>query len=192
MENLNLKRRVLQKRKKRKKQSTVLPAPTKLTRMASLPDATIFLEDMKQYLETNEIPYASSIPFIPPVRLGKVIKVYDGDTITVGCWLPHEWTVGSPPSVPMSRFSVRLNGIDTPEMKDKDPEIKQRAKNAQAFLSSQILNRVVRLENVTLEKYGRLLAEVYLDDVHINQLMIENHHANAYDGGKKEGFSTTK
>lgn len=150
-----------------------------------------FLTDMTRWLENNETPFNSSVPFVPPVQLGKVIKVYDGDTITLGCWLPHEWRIGQNPSVPMSRFSVRLNGIDTPEMKDKDPEIKARAKAAQTFLSSQILGKIVRLENVSLEKYGRILADVYLGDTSMNEMMITGGFANRYDGGTKETFSSS-
>ena len=36
-----------------------------------------------------------------------------------------------------------------------------------------------------MEKYGRLLADVYLDELHLNQWLIENKYAVAYDGGTK-------
>jgi endonuclease YncB( thermonuclease family) len=49
-----------------------------------------------------------------------------------------------------------------------------------------LMNQKIRLENVTIEKYGRLLADVYYDDIHVNQWMIDNKFAVIYDGGKKE------
>ena len=39
--------------------------------------------------------------------------------------------------------------------------------------------------NNIYEKYGRILADVYLGDLHINQWMLDNKHAIPYDGGTK-------
>ena len=121
----------------------------------------------------EQLTYATTIPFLPPIRSGKVIKVYDGDTITVGAIL---YDVAY-------RFSVRLNGIDTPELKGPH---KDKAILARDDLSTLVMNKVVRLENVGSEKYGRLLADVYLDHLHVNQWMKEKGHAVEYHGGKKE------
>ena len=49
--------------------------------------------------------------FIAPINSGRVIKVYDGDTITVASKIP-----GLKKS-PIYKFSIRLNGIDCPEMR---------------------------------------------------------------------------
>ena len=43
---------------------------------------------MTDYLDT--IDYKDTIPFIPPITTGKVIKVYDGDTLTLASKLPYE------------------------------------------------------------------------------------------------------
>ena len=117
----------------------------------------------------EHLTYATTIPFLPPIRSGKVIKVYDGDTITVGAIL---YDVAY-------RFSVRLNGIDTPELKGPH---KDKAILARDDLSTLVMNKVVRLENVGSEKYGRLLADVYLDHLHVNQWMKEKGHAVEYHG----------
>jgi endonuclease YncB( thermonuclease family) len=45
--------------------------------------------------------------------------------------------------------------------------------------------KYVLLKNITTEKYGRILADVYLEDIHINKLMIDQNLAVKYDGGKK-------
>jgi len=130
-----------------------------------------------EYLD--KITYENTIPFIPPITSGKVVKVYDGDTFTLASKLPN--TDG-----PVYRFTVRLNGIDTPEIKGKTATEKELAKRARDALSSLIMNKIVILKNVDTEKYGRLLAEVYVDDIHINNYMVVNKYAVKYDGGTKE------
>jgi len=130
----------------------------------------------EKYLQ--DINYKNTIPFIPPITEGKVIKVYDGDTFTIASKLPYD-------SSPIYRFSVRLNGIDAPEMKCKTNVEKLHAVKSRDALSSIILHKKVKLTNIKTEKYGRILADVYLDGTHINQWMLDNKHAVQYNGGTK-------
>lgn len=109
------------------------------------------------------IVWSDTLQFIPPVNTGQVIKVYDGDTITIAGHLPYD---GSP----LYRFSVRLNGTDYAEIKGNSEE----EKRFTLKLSQLIMNKTVVLKNVKNEKYGRLLADVYVGDVHVNQFMIDN------------------
>ena len=125
------------------------------------------------------ITWDDTIPFVPPVSGGQVIKVYDGDTITIASKLPYS---GSP----LYRFSVRLNGIDTPEIKGKTDDEITVAKQARDALSKLILNNQIQLKNTQTEKYGRILADVYLGDLHINKWLVEQHFAVVYDGGTKK------
>ena len=115
--------------------------------------------------------------FMPEIDEGMVISVYDGDTFTI---------IAFPKNViGCYKFHVRLAGIDTAEMKSKSDIEKEKAQISKKFLQEHIDNRIVRLENVKKEKYGRLLADVYLDSVHINKLMLEKGGAVEYDGKKK-------
>jgi endonuclease YncB( thermonuclease family) len=125
------------------------------------------------------IKWDDTIPFVFPITEGQVIKVYDGDTITIASKMPYLES-------PMYRFSVRLNGIDTPEIKGKNADEKEIAKKARDELSALIMNKTVTLKNVQSEKYGRILAEVYLEDVCLNDWMIEKKFAVKYDGGTKQ------
>lgn len=122
--------------------------------------------------------WADTIPFVHPVNSGICIKVYDGDTITIAAKLPYK---GSP----IYRFSVRLNGIDTPEIKGKTNDEKQCAVLARDTLKELILGKRVELRNVQNEKYGRILAEVYCDEINLNEWMITQRFAVKYDGGTK-------
>lgn len=118
-------------------------------------------------------------PYIPEVTSGVVIKVYDGDTITIASYLPYNIK-------DYFRFPIRLLGIDCPEIKGSSEEEKTMAKEARDYLSQKILGKKVILKNVSIEKYGRLLADVYLDKIHINNLMIMERYAVKYDGGTKK------
>jgi len=125
-----------------------------------------------------EIRWEDTEEFIFPVYSGKVIKVYDGDTITIASKMPYD-------NSPLYRFHVRLNGIDSPEIKGKNPDEKRVAKLAKVFLSSLVLHKTVTLENIQNDKYGRILADVYFEGKHINNLIINERLAVKYDGGKK-------
>ena len=109
----------------------------------------------KEIKEKRIIKWEDTTAFTMPITGGQVIKVYDGDSITIAAHLPIE-------NSPLFRFSVRLNGIDTPEIKGKNEDEKAAAKEA---ISNLILHKEVILKNVGTEKYGRILADVYLDDL---------------------------
>lgn len=124
--------------------------------------------------------WSKTIPFVPPVNGGNVIKVYDGDTITIAS------TLNGMRNSPLYRFSVRLDGIDTPEIKGgKNENEKTVAIMARDALRGKILNKHVELRNVKTEKYGRLLAEVWYEGKNINKWMIQERYAILYDGGTK-------
>ena len=130
-----------------------------------------------KFSSKNSILYDETVPFVPDVKEGKVIKVYDGDTFTLGFYQSYS-------EVPY-RIRIRLRGLDTPELNGGDLRKMVRARAAQRFLFSQIFGKTVQLTNVSMEKYGRLLADVYCDGVFINQLMLDEHYAVSYnDKGK--------
>lgn len=128
---------------------------------------------------STQITWDDTVPFIPPIRRVRVIKVYDGDTITIASRLPMK---GSE----IYRWSVRLRGIDCPELKSRDIGEKACAEKAQAFLSNLILGKKVLLKNIGRDKYGRLLADVYHQNKNLSRVMLNNCLAVEYDGGKKE------
>ena len=139
-------------------------------------------EKEKEKEEDIEWNWKNTIPFIPPITCGTVIKVYDGDTITIASKLPYDTS-------PMYRFAVRLNGIDCPEIKGKSEDEKQSAQNAKHALEALVLHKNVILKNTKTEKYGRILAEVYLDELHLNKWMLDNKYAVEYDGGTKKIYN---
>ena len=142
------------------------------------------LEDVKDTNKDIDVPppiieWKDTVPFTFPIENGQVIKVYDGDTITIASKLPYD-------ASPLYRLSVRLNGIDTPEIKGKNDDEKEAAKAARNALVNLIYGKQIRLENIKSEKYGRILADVYLNQLHINDWLIRERYAVAYDGGTKK------
>ena len=128
--------------------------------------------------DIQHITYKETHIFIPQIRFAKVIKIYDGDTITVAAKLPFKTS-------PIYRFSVRLRGIDSPEIKGtSEQECKQAIKSRDA-LHNLIFGKIIEIRNNGKEKYGRLLADIYYNDIHINKWMDDQGYAVKYEGGKK-------
>ena len=69
-------------------------------------------------------------------------KVYDGDTITIASKVPGLL------DSPIYKFSVRLNGIDTPEIKGRNEEEKSIAVKARDALSGLIMGKDILLKNL--------------------------------------------
>ena len=136
-------------------------------------------------ISLTEANWKNTIEFVPLVAEGKVIKVYDCDTITIATKFPYLTTLNE--SNIMYRFHVRLLGIDTPEMKTKNEDEKSIAQLAQKTLSDLILNKNVTLKNTSLDKYGRILANVYTENgVELSSWAITYRFAVSYDGGTKK------
>ena len=126
-----------------------------------------------------DIKWEDTVEFTFPIQGGRVIKVYDGDTITIASKLPFT-------DSPLYRLSVRLNGIDTPEIKGKTDDEKMAAKQARDAVSNLILNKYVILQNIQTEKYGRILADVFIGELHLNNWLVNERYAVKYDGGTKK------
>ena len=140
------------------------------------PYSEIANKNFEEYL--YHVEYKDTKQFIPPISCGKVIKVYDGDTITIASKIPNT-------DLPIYRFRVRLSRIDSAEIKGITNIEKNMAIKARDALHELIFGKIVTLKNVSIEKYGRILADVYLEDIEISKWMLDNKYAVPYDGGKK-------
>jgi len=112
-----------------------------------------------------------------------VDRVVDGDTIDVVLDLGFDI---------MFKSRVRLYGIDTPESRTRNKDEKARGKMATAFLEDAINNGKQVVIQTKLKdsrgKFGRVLGDVVVDGININQSMIDNYHAAAYFGQSKEAI----
>ena len=109
-----------------------------------------------------------------------VTGVVDGDTLRAEM-------VGMPDN--LKKVSIRIMGIDTPEIHGKCDSEKEKAREAKEFLRTKLLaTRAVTFKWMEWDKYGgRILAEVYFDGEDVSKLMIDSGLAVEYHGEKKSG-----
>ena len=143
---------------------------------------TLADEFIIELLETTVLDLNNTKMYIPDIHYGKVIKVYDGDTITIATQLYNGSLV---PKKEMYKFNVRLSGIDTPEIKTSNVVEHEHAIVARDALLTLVMGKVVRLENISYDKYGRILCKIFLDDLNICDWMVEHKYAVVYNGGTK-------
>jgi micrococcal nuclease len=110
----------------------------------------------------------------------KIISVYDGDTVKA--IFPLNGVI--------YKWNCRLTGIDTPEIRTSDRLQKKFGYEVRDLLRDKILNKVVTLKCQDLDKYGRLLTEIWVGEQNINQWLIDSGYAFAYDGGTKQSWSS--
>ena len=120
-------------------------------------------------------------------RVTEINKVLDGDTIDVTIDLGFDL---------YKKERVRVAGVDTPEKRTRDLEEKALGIDATNWLKEKLEETIngdgelsVRTELVGgVGKYGRLLGWLYIDDseVSLNEQMITEGYAWAYDGGTKQ------
>ena len=120
-------------------------------------------------------------------RVTEINKVLDGDTIDVTIDLGFDL---------YKKERVRVAGVDTPEKRTRNLEEKALGIDATNWLKEKLESTIngdgelsVRTELVGgVGKYGRLLGWLYIDDseVSLNEQMIDEGYAHAYDGGTKD------
>ncbi|PFO99845.1 thermonuclease family protein [Bacillus cereus] len=94
---------------------------------------------------------------------GKVIHIKDGDTIDV--------------NVNGQKQTVRLLLLDTPESVSQKIPPQKMGKEASSFLKKQLKGKNVTIvydRGAKEDKYGRRLAYVFCEGIHINELMIKS------------------
>ncbi len=115
---------------------------------------------------------------------GKCVDVYDGDTVTL--ILPVRDI--------FYKFKTRLSGIDTPEIRTKNLDEKKQGYISKKIVSDLILNKIVKVQCFGFDKYGRLLATIFINsiDTSVNEYLILGGYAVKYDGGTKPKFKSSR
>jgi len=101
----------------------------------------------------------------------KVVKVYDGDTITV------DFDLGF--GIILRGQKIRLSGINTPEVRGEE---KVEGIQSRDILRKRILNKTVTIKTSKDKKgkYGRWLGEIYFEAENINEWLISEGLATRY------------
>ena len=96
------------------------------------------------------------------VKEGKVVKVYDGDTVHIVFPIFNNMYF---------RWNCRINRVDTPELRTKNKLEKQMGYKVRDKLREKILNKIVTVKCDHFDKYGRLLAEIEIEGVITNYVI---------------------
>ena len=124
---------------------------------------------------------AQAAPEYGTAIVSKVISVYDGDTFRVD--------IDSLPPIVGKNIPIRLNGVDTPEIQGKCQYEKDLALKARDFVRNKLANaKEIKLTHIKRGKYFRVVANVLLDGVSLEQDLLENKLAYKYTGGKKSSW----
>ena len=120
-------------------------------------------------------------------RVVEINRVLDGDTIDVTIDLGFDL---------FKKERVRVAGVDTPEKRTRDLEEKELGIHATNWLKEKLEGAVAGDDDLVIRtelvggvgKYGRLLGWLYIGDgdVSLNEAMIDEGYAWAYDGGTKQ------
>ena len=120
-------------------------------------------------------------------RVIEIDRVVDGDTIDVTIDLGFDL---------YKKERVRVAGVDTPEKRTRDLEEKELGLHATNWLKEKLEGAVAGDDDLVIRtelvggvgKYGRLLGWLYIGDsnVSLNEQMIDEGYAWAYDGGTKQ------
>ena len=121
-------------------------------------------------------------------RVISIDKVLDGDTIDVTIDLGFDL---------YKKERVRVAGVDTPEKRTRDLEEKELGIDATNWLKEKLDGAIAGDDDLVIRtelvggvgKYGRLLGWLYIGGdsaSSLNEQMIEEGYAWAYDGGTKQ------
>ncbi|WP_428081201.1 thermonuclease family protein [Candidatus Avelusimicrobium alvi] len=93
------------------------------------------------------------------------------------------------------KIAVRVNGIDTPELKTKDACEKKAAKQARQFTEAFLKSGPIILRNCQKDKYFRLLCDVFVREADnstkkheksLSEAILAENLAIPYNGGTKQ------
>lgn len=147
-----------------------------------------YASTLQKYKES--VNQASSYIFQNLKTVAYCFKVIDGDTIK--CLIDYNNTY--------LKVIVRLDGVDTAEKKSINEAERKLALSASAFTKRLLEDKLVELEFLSTDKYGRHLCNVYqisktnsnieISGASVSQQLVDNNLANLYDGGKKSDFKS--
>jgi len=120
-------------------------------------------------------------------RVTEINRVLDGDTIDVTIDLGFDL---------YKKERVRVAGVDTPEKRTRNLEEKALGLDATKWLKDKLEGAINGADELSIRtelvggvgKYGRLLGWLYIgdSDLSLNEQMIKEGYAWAYDGGTKQ------
>ena len=122
---------------------------------------------------------------------GKLERVVDGDTIDALIDVGFDIWI---------KKRIRYSGIDTWESRtrnlaEKAKGVEATARNKELLMEVSSKAGYFRLKSFGVGKYGRVLAEIFIEDTegkqyNINETLVAEGHGYVYEGGKKKLFTS--
>ena len=111
-------------------------------------------------------------------KITKINRVVDGDTVDITIDLGFDIHYNT---------RVRMYGLDAPESRTRDLEEKKRGLAAKDRLTELLDSDdvTIRTTKDKTGKFGRLLGELFVGEVNINEQLIKEGHGVPYFGGKR-------
>lgn len=112
------------------------------------------------------------------------IRTIDGDSVVFNIPGVHP--------ILGDNISIRIRGIDTPEIRGKCKEEKMLAQEVKAYVQSAMERAIhINLENIERGKYFRIVADVLITDryntkMNISPLLIKSNYAVPYTGKERK------
>ena len=111
--------------------------------------------------------------FYGTVSVSRVVRVIDGDTFVVD--------IDQFPDLIGKHISVRVNGIDTPELRGKCDREKDLAVKAKERVDALLKTAdTIVLENLSRGSFFRIVADVIIDGVSLGEIILNEGLATSY------------
>jgi endonuclease YncB( thermonuclease family) len=105
----------------------------------------------------------------------EVVSIYDGDTFKIDLAGVHPLFGDD--------VSIRLLGVDTPEIRGSEDRVKVLAQKARKLTEKALMGaKIIELKNPQRGKYFRIIADVYVDGNSLADLLMKAGLAKTYDG----------
>ena len=105
----------------------------------------------------------------------EIVSIYDGDTFKIDLAGVHPLFGDD--------VSVRLFGVDTPEIRGSEDRVKVLAEKARKLTEQALMGaEKIELKNPQRGKYFRIIADVYVDGESLAALLMKAGLGKAYDG----------
>jgi endonuclease YncB( thermonuclease family) len=140
---------------------------------------------LEQRLQAIVIKTVPKVPLQNQITLARIEDVYDGDTVKIIVLLAADTPL---------RFSLRILGIDTPELKHGEGRLPQEhlaAVKVRDYVKSLLPTNIAKVCIHDWDKYGgRVLGDLFLPTgENVSEILIKCGWARPYHGEKKKSWT---
>jgi len=108
----------------------------------------------------DKLEKKDTVIFIPPIKGGQIIQVYDVNTLIIATKIPQI-------SNKFYRFTIDLKDVEVPSIRSKNEKERATAQFLKELLIENYLHRYISISNLISEN-NRLKADIYDNNIHIN------------------------